>query len=80
MRTQLDRAAVRGQCSIAMGDTETLDISEMTFEDALGALEEVVRQLESGEVPLDDSIALYERGEKLRAALSGAAGCSAGAD
>ncbi|WP_336986578.1 exodeoxyribonuclease VII small subunit [Altererythrobacter aquiaggeris] len=42
------------------------DISQMTFEDALRALEEVVRKLESGEVALDDSIALYERGEKLR--------------
>ena len=30
------------------------------------ALEEVVHRLESGEVPLDDSIALYERGEALR--------------
>ena len=42
------------------------DIGEMSFEDALGALEFVVRKLESGEVPLDDSIALYERGEALR--------------
>jgi exodeoxyribonuclease VII small subunit len=42
------------------------DISAMTFEDALRALEEVVRKLESGEVPLDDSISLYERGEALR--------------
>jgi exodeoxyribonuclease VII small subunit len=41
-------------------------IAAMTFEDALRALEEVVRKLESGEVPLDDSIALYERGEALR--------------
>ena len=30
------------------------------------ALEDVVRRLESGEVPLDDSITLYERGEALR--------------
>ncbi|MXP43730.1 exodeoxyribonuclease VII small subunit [Allopontixanthobacter sediminis] len=44
----------------------TPDISEMTFEAALGALEEVVRRLESGEVPLDESISLYERGETLR--------------
>ena len=44
----------------------TSDISKMTFEDALGALEDVVRRLESGEVPLDESISLYERGEKLR--------------
>lgn len=42
------------------------DISGMSFEDALRALEEVVRKLESGEVPLDDSISLYERGEALR--------------
>lgn len=39
---------------------------ELSFEDALRALEEVVRKLESGEVPLDDSITLYERGEALR--------------
>lgn len=45
----------------------TPEISKLTFEDALKALEEVVRRLESGEVPLDESIDLYERGEKLRA-------------
>ena len=44
------------------------DISQMSFEDALRALEDVVRRLESGEVPLDESIDLYERGEALRAA------------
>ena len=42
------------------------DISAMTFEVALKALEDVVRRLEGGEVPLDESIALYERGEALR--------------
>ena len=42
------------------------DIADMSFEDALRALEDVVRKLEGGEVPLDDSIDLYERGEKLR--------------
>jgi exodeoxyribonuclease VII small subunit len=42
------------------------DIPAMSFEDALRALEDVVRRLESGEVPLDDSISLYERGETLR--------------
>ena len=48
-----------------MGDNAP-DISEMSFEDALRALENVVRQLEGGEVPLEQSIDLYERGEKLR--------------
>ena len=42
-------------------------IAEMSFEDALRALEDVVRKLESGEAKLDESIDLYERGEKLRA-------------
>ena len=42
-------------------------ITDLSFEDALRALEDVVRRLEGGEVPLDESIALYERGEALRA-------------
>jgi exodeoxyribonuclease VII small subunit len=47
-------------------DEQGTPIAQMTFEDALRALEEVVRKLETGEVPLDDSIDLYERGETLR--------------
>ena len=47
-------------------DVAENDISELNFEQALVALEEVVQQLESGNVPLDQSISLYERGEKLR--------------
>ncbi len=46
---------------------EKPDIAGMSFEDALRALEDVVRKLEGGEVPLDQSITLYERGEALRA-------------
>lgn len=42
------------------------NIEALSFEDALRALEDVVRQLESGDVPLEDSITLYERGEELR--------------
>ena len=41
-------------------------IADLSFEDALRALEDVVRKLEGGEVPLDESLALYERGEALR--------------
>ena len=47
-------------------DETAPDIAAMTFEQALKALEDVVRRLEGGEVPLDESIALYERGEALR--------------
>ena len=38
----------------------------MSFEDALRELETVVGQLERGEVPLDKSIELYERGAALK--------------
>lgn len=48
--------------------TQSGDINQMSFEEALKALEEIVQKLERGDVPLDDSIALYERGELLRAA------------
>lgn len=41
-------------------------VEEMTFEEAMRALEEVVGQLERGEVALEQSIALYERGAKLK--------------
>ncbi len=44
------------------------DIDTMSFEEALSALEAIVQQLERGDVPLDQSITLYERGEKLRGA------------
>ena len=47
-------------------DDRATDITALSFEEALRALEDVVRKLESGEVPLDDSISLYERGEALR--------------
>jgi exodeoxyribonuclease VII small subunit len=41
-------------------------IDELSFEEALGALEQVVSQLEGGQVPLEQSIALYERGDALK--------------
>ncbi len=47
-------------------DESAAEIASLSFEDALRALEDVVRKLEGGDVPLDDSIALYERGEQLR--------------
>ncbi|WP_225207195.1 exodeoxyribonuclease VII small subunit [Novosphingobium huizhouense] len=43
------------------------DIAALSFEEALKGLEEVVRRLESGEAPLDESIDLYARGDALRA-------------
>lgn len=42
-------------------------LDSLSFEDALRELEMIVQKLERGDVPLDDSIALYTRGEQLRA-------------
>jgi len=43
------------------------DVENMSFEDAIKELEMVVGQLERGDVALDESIALYERGAALKA-------------
>lgn len=42
-------------------------VEALSFEDALKELETIVHQLETGEATLDQSIALYERGNQLRA-------------
>lgn len=41
-------------------------VKELSFEEALQALEQIVTQLERGDVPLAQSIEIYERGEALR--------------
>jgi exodeoxyribonuclease VII small subunit len=45
---------------------ETDDISALPFEQALAELEAVVDKLEKGAVPLEESIAIYARGEALK--------------
>ncbi|RKT34232.1 exodeoxyribonuclease VII small subunit [Roseovarius halotolerans] len=41
-------------------------VSEMSFEDAMKELEQVVSTLERGDVALEESIKLYERGAALK--------------
>lgn len=53
----------RGEATTGAGG----DIAAMSFEDALGELEEIVRKLEEGRVKLDEAIAAYERGARLKA-------------
>ncbi|MEP5002658.1 MAG: exodeoxyribonuclease VII small subunit, partial [Paracoccaceae bacterium] len=52
-----------------MNDSATNErpVEEMSFEEAMAELEQVLGQLERGDVALDDSIRLYERGAKLKA-------------
>ncbi len=42
------------------------EIAGLSFEDALKQLETIVRELEQGNVPLERSIEMYERGDTLR--------------
>lgn len=48
-----------------MADAKT-DPAKLNFEDALKELESIVTKLEGGQVALEESISLYERGEKLK--------------
>ena len=45
---------------------EETPVESMNFEDALAELEQIVGKLESGKAPLQESIAIYERGDKLK--------------
>ena len=40
--------------------------ADLSFEDALQRLEAIVSRLESGQAPLEESVALYEEGARLR--------------
>lgn len=46
-------------------------VADMSFEEAMAALEQVVGALERGDVALEQSIALYERGAALKAHCAG---------
>ncbi|PKP83504.1 MAG: exodeoxyribonuclease VII small subunit [Alphaproteobacteria bacterium HGW-Alphaproteobacteria-18] len=50
-----------------MSDAKSKPVEKMSFEEALAELEGIVRQLEAGEVELEKSIAIYERGAALKA-------------
>ena len=50
-----------------MADPKEKPVDKMSFEEALAELEGIVRQLEAGEVELEKSIAIYERGAALKA-------------
>ena len=49
-----------------MADDPLPGVSTLSFEAALKELEAIVAKLERGDVPLEESIAIYERGEALK--------------
>lgn len=42
------------------------DVTTLSFERAIEELETIVRRLEDGKVPLEESVTIYERGEALK--------------
>ena len=42
------------------------DVGQLSFERAIEELESIVKRLEEGKVPLEESVAIYERGEVLK--------------
>jgi exodeoxyribonuclease VII small subunit len=49
-----------------MADTPANDVKKLTFEVALAELEQIVQKLERGDVALEESVTIYERGEVLK--------------
>ena len=47
--------------------TKPQPIEDLTFEQAFAQLEDAVRKLEQGDLPLEDSLTLFERGQQLAA-------------
>lgn len=52
---------------MADAKNKTADIAAMSFEEALGELQDLVKSLERGDNKLDDAIVAYERGSALKA-------------
>jgi exodeoxyribonuclease VII small subunit len=50
-----------------MADATHADVARMSFETALAELEGIVEKLEGGKIGLEESISIYERGERLKA-------------
>ena len=49
-----------------MAETAHADVKTLSFEQAIEELESIVSKLEGGKVPLEESVAIYERGEVLK--------------
>jgi len=49
-----------------MAENTQADVKKLSFERALEELESIVKRLEDGKVPLEESVTIYERGEALK--------------
>jgi exodeoxyribonuclease VII small subunit len=49
-----------------MSENNNSDVTKLPFERAIEELESIVKRLEEGKVPLEESVSIYERGEALK--------------
>jgi exodeoxyribonuclease VII small subunit len=49
-----------------MADNTNADVKRLPFERAMEELESIIKRLEGGQVPLEESVQIYERGEALK--------------
>jgi exodeoxyribonuclease VII small subunit len=49
-----------------MPENNNGDVAKLPFERAIEELESIVKRLEEGKVPLEESVTIYERGEALK--------------
>ena len=49
-----------------MAENILVDVKKLSFERAIEELETIVKRLEDGKVPLEESVVIYERGEALK--------------
>jgi len=62
-RQRRDKAEFR---ETSMAENASVDVKKLSFERAIEELETIVKRLEDGKVPLEESVAIYERGEALK--------------
>jgi exodeoxyribonuclease VII small subunit len=51
---------------MSMAENTVVDVKKLSFERAIEELETIVKRLEDGKVPLEESVTIYERGEALK--------------
>jgi exodeoxyribonuclease VII small subunit len=56
----------RSNPDLSMTDDINADVVRLPFERAIEELESIVKRLEEGKVPLEESVTIYERGEALK--------------
>jgi exodeoxyribonuclease VII small subunit len=66
VRLRCQEPAMAQQNNSTNQNNPDIDVGQLSFERAIEELESIVKRLEDGKVPLEESVAIYERGEALK--------------